>query len=40
VSQSTFVLNEQVFARIRDAIVNKLGNRAIDYIGGLELSEG
>lgn len=40
VSQSTFVLNEQVFARIREPIVNKLGNRAIDYIGGLELGEG
>jgi hypothetical protein len=40
VSQSTFVLNEQVYARIRDAVVNKLGNRAIDYIGGLELAEG
>jgi hypothetical protein len=40
VSQSTFVLNEQVYARIRDAIVTKLGNRALDFIGGLELSEG
>ena len=39
VAQSTFVLNEQVFSRIRDAIVTKLGNRAIDYIGGLELAE-
>jgi hypothetical protein len=39
VAQSTFVLNEQVFARIRDAIVTKLGNRGIDYIGGLELAE-
>ena len=38
VSQSTFVLNEQVFARLRDPIVNKLGNRGIDYIGGLELA--
>ncbi len=40
VSQSTFVLNEQVFARIREALVAKLGNRANDYIGGLELAEG
>jgi hypothetical protein len=40
VSQSTFVLNEQVFERIRDPILNKLGNRAVDYIGGLELAEG
>lgn len=40
VSQSTFVLNEQVFARIREPIVEKLGNRAQDYIGGLELAEG
>lgn len=39
VSQSTFVLNEQVFARIREPIVDKLGNRAKDYIGGLELGE-
>ena len=39
VAQSTFVLNEQVFSRIRDAIVTKLGNRAIDFIGGLELAE-
>ncbi|MXP65873.1 hypothetical protein E0493_21205 [Roseomonas sp. M0104] len=40
VSQSTFVLNEQVYARLRDPIVNKLGNRGVDYIGGLELAEG
>jgi hypothetical protein len=40
VSQSEFVLNDQVYARIRDAIMVKLGNRALDYIGGLELSEG
>ena len=39
VSQSTFVLNEQVYARIRDAVVTKLGNRSIDFIGGLQLSE-
>jgi len=39
VSQSTFVLNEQVYARIRDAVVTKLGNRAMDYIGGLELAD-
>jgi len=39
VAQSTFVLNEQVFSRIRDAIVAKLGDRAKDFIGGLELSD-
>jgi hypothetical protein len=39
VSQSTFVLNEQVYVRIRDAVVDKLGARALDYIGGLELSD-
>lgn len=39
VSKSTFVLNEEVFARIREPIVNKLGQRAIDFIGGLETSE-
>jgi hypothetical protein len=38
-TKSTFVLNEAVYARIRDAIVEKLGNRALDYIGGLELAE-
>lgn len=38
-TKSTFVLNEQVYARIRDAVVEKLGNRALDYIGGLELGE-
>jgi len=39
VATSTFVLNEQVFSRIRDAIVTKLGNRGLEYIGGLELAE-
>jgi len=39
VSQSTFVLNDQVYARLRDAIVDKLGNRGLDYIGGLDLSD-
>jgi hypothetical protein len=39
VSSSTFVLNEQVFSRLRDPILNKLGNRGIDYIGGLELAD-
>jgi hypothetical protein len=38
-AQSTFVLNEQVFARLRDPIVAKLGNRAVDYIAALPLSE-
>jgi hypothetical protein len=37
VSTSTFVLNEQVFARLRDPLLNKLGNRGIDYIGGLNI---
>ncbi len=35
VAQSTFVLNEQVFSRIRDAIVDKLGNRAKDTSAAL-----
>jgi hypothetical protein len=38
-TKSTFVLNETVYARIRDAVVDKLGNRALDYIGGLELAD-
>jgi hypothetical protein len=38
VSSSTFVLNEQVYARLRDPILNKLGSRGVDYIGGLELA--
>jgi hypothetical protein len=38
-TKSTFVLNEEVYARIRDAVVDKLGNRALDYIGGLELGD-
>lgn len=37
VSKTTMVLNEQVYERIRDAVVNKLGARAADFIGGLEL---
>lgn len=39
VSQSTFVLNEQVYARLRDKIVEKLGNRGLEYIGGLEIED-
>lgn len=39
VSQSTFVLNEEVYARLRDAVVDKLGNHAINNIAGLELQE-
>jgi hypothetical protein len=39
VSKSTFVLNEAVMARIREPLVAKLGDRAKDFIGGLELSE-
>lgn len=38
-TKSTFVLNEEVFARLRGPIVEKLGQRAIDYIGGLELAD-
>lgn len=38
-AKSTFVLNEQVFARIRAAIETKLGDRALAYIAGLELSD-
>ena len=38
-TKSTFVLNEEVYARIREAVVDKLGNRALDYIAGLELSD-
>jgi hypothetical protein len=38
-SKSTFVLNEQVYSRIREPIVDKLGDRAKDYIGGLVLSD-
>lgn len=37
VMSSTFVLNEQVYDRVRDAILNKLGNRALDYVGGLDI---
>lgn len=37
VTRSTLVLNEQVFERLRDPIVTKLGNRAQDYIRGLEI---
>lgn len=39
VSQSTFVLNEQIYARLRDKIVEKLGNRGLEYIGGLEIED-
>jgi hypothetical protein len=37
VMSTTFVLNEQVYSRIRDAVLNKLGTRATQYIGGLEI---
>jgi hypothetical protein len=35
--KTTLVLNEQVHERLRDAILNKLGSRGLDFIGGLEL---
>jgi hypothetical protein len=37
VTRSTLVLNDNVFERLRDPIVAKLGNRAQDYIRGLEI---
>jgi hypothetical protein len=40
VTKSTLVLNEQVHDRLRDAILRKLGNRGLDFIRGLELSDG
>jgi hypothetical protein len=39
VMSTTFVLNEQVYSRVRDAILNKLGNRALNYIGGLDIGD-
>jgi len=39
VTKTTLVLNEQVHARLRDAILNKLGNRGLEYIGGLQLAD-
>ncbi|KAM3093837.1 hypothetical protein ACKFKF_28430 [Phormidesmis sp. 146-12] len=39
VMSTTFVLNEQVYDRVRDAILNKLGNRAVNYIGGLDIGD-
>jgi hypothetical protein len=38
VTRNTLVLNEQVHERLRDPIINKLGNRGLEYIGGLELA--
>lgn len=40
VMSTTFVLNEQVYGRIRDAVLNKLGTRALQYIGGLDIGIG
>lgn len=37
VTSSTLALNEQVHDRLRDAILNKLGNRGLDFIRGLDL---
>lgn len=39
VTKTTLVLNEQVHERLRDAILNKLGNRGLEYIGGLPLAD-
>jgi hypothetical protein len=35
VMSTTFVLNEKVYGRIRDAVINKLGTHAAEYIAGL-----
>jgi hypothetical protein len=39
VTKTTLVLNEQVHERLRDAILNKLGSRGLEYIGGLPLAD-
>jgi hypothetical protein len=36
-TRTTLVLNEQVYSRLREAILTKLGNRGLDYIGGLDI---
>jgi hypothetical protein len=38
-SRTTLVLNENVYAQVRQAIQQKLGLRAIDYVGGLDLGQ-
>jgi hypothetical protein len=37
--RNSLVLNDQVYDRLRDAILNKLGDRGLAYVGGLVLSE-
>ena len=39
VTRNTMVLNEQVHDRLRDPILNKLGNRGLQYIGGLDIGD-
>ena len=38
-TRTTLVLNDQVYDRIRDAVLDKLGNRGLNFIGGLDLAE-
>lgn len=38
-TRTTLVLNEQVHDRLRDPILQKLGDRGLAFIGGLELAE-
>ena len=39
VTRTTLVLNEQVHERLRQPILDKLGDRGLAFIGGLELSD-
>jgi hypothetical protein len=39
VTKSTFVLNEQVHERLRDAILNKLGTRGLRFIAGVDIGD-
>ncbi|KUL35915.1 hypothetical protein [Actinoplanes awajinensis] len=38
-TRTTLVLNDQVYDRLRQSILDKLGNRGLNFIGGLELSD-
>jgi len=38
-TRSTLVLNDQVYDRLRDAVIDKLGNRGLKYIARLELGD-
>jgi hypothetical protein len=38
-TRTTLVLNDQVYDRLRQAVLDKLGNRGLNFIGGLELSD-